>query len=118
MIFMFAICPAGPAYHRNDIFSLGVIILQLLTKRNSPFIGDENIAVVIGRAHRKSKEIHRSLLTSGCSKGAGKKILKLALACAAYEAASRPMVQEVVEKLNYPESSRQDRFVDRLRMGF
>lgn len=92
-------------------------MLQLMKKQNSPFSGPEgeHISESIGNAQKKSKEIAGSLRRSGCLKKEGKQIIKLGLNCTAINRTYRPSTREVLQNLNYPESSRFENFFDKLR---
>ncbi|KAI8023415.1 putative serine/threonine-protein kinase PBL3 [Camellia lanceoleosa] len=80
-----------------DIYSLGVILLQLVTKKPYSHKNRKHLEDIINEKHKLKKLIDESLLSSGCSKKKGKKTIKLALDCLH---GNRPDASEVVQKLD------------------
>lgn len=99
----------------NDIFSLGVIKLQLVKRQHYPITGGEHISEMIAKAHKKSKEIDGRLRRSRCLWEEGENIINLALTCTDQRPAFRPSTSEVLQHLNYPTSLRAKKLFEKLR---
>lgn len=91
----------GGIHQETDIYSLGVIILQMITQREHTHDEDGHITTIAENAFKARRQIvHQNLKASGCNKKVGKKITELALRCTDREIEKRPTtVDDVVEAL-------------------
>ncbi|CAL5412900.1 unnamed protein product [Camellia sinensis] len=81
----------------TDIYSFGVILLQLVTKKPYSHRNGKHLEDIINEEPKWKRLIDKSLLSSGCSKKEGKKAIKLALDCLH---GNRPDASKVVQKLD------------------
>ncbi|XP_073154124.1 L-type lectin-domain containing receptor kinase IX.2-like [Henckelia pumila] len=111
----------GHGSYATDIFSFGVIMLQMIMKENkfggvpsTPFLHvagkqkressskkeDDHISVKAKTKYNLSQEVvHKSILSSGCSTKDAATLAKLGIECADHFENRRPTVDEVIAKL-------------------
>ncbi|KAJ8768916.1 hypothetical protein K2173_023911 [Erythroxylum novogranatense] len=109
----------------NDIYSLGVVILQLIMKETKVrIVGCTMPAHISDWAWSeycsiKGHAVHQKLKTTGCSIGAAKAITKLGLDCVSDNTLERPTIVEVLASLvKLEEEFNNERSVIRFAKGF
>ena len=102
--------------HRSDIWSLGILILSILTRIEKPFFLQDaksgvEILKILGNIHRVGLQFPRELLENEDPNVAF--FARIARSCLALEKSERPRAQDVVieltEKLTELERSEQER---------
>ena len=85
----------------NDIYALGVITIQLITKRANVLIGpdDKHVSTIAEKEYKESGHVlHQTLMSSGCNQLEAKRITKLALSLTA-KGGRHSTAEEVLNKL-------------------
>ncbi|KAL3515459.1 hypothetical protein ACH5RR_022361 [Cinchona calisaya] len=109
----------GQAQTGSDIFSLGVLILQLIMRRvtvTSPTIQSNNFwdSQVIRWATNafadRENAVHISLLRTGCNTRQARAITQLGLDCSNEDILSRPTIEVVTERLLEIEATKSSRW--------
>ncbi|KAL3515463.1 hypothetical protein ACH5RR_022365 [Cinchona calisaya] len=109
----------GQAQTGSDIYSLGVVILQLIMKRERvirPSIQSNNfrdlhiIGWVTEALPRAGHVVDISLLLTGCNTRQARAISQLGLACSNQDILSRPTIEAVTERLLEIEATKSSRW--------
>ncbi|XP_030967595.1 uncharacterized protein LOC115988098 [Quercus lobata] len=96
----------------NDIYALGVITIQLITKRAN-FIGPDykHVSTIAEEEFKESGHVlHQTLITSGCNQLEAKRITKLALSLTAI-GSHHQTAEEVLNKLCFLREKRVTKWI-------
>lgn len=95
-------CIAGYQSIENDVFSLGVVILQLIMLKRSPISEDRTERISMWASRQKNEvghAVNEKHTRDGCRKRVAKNITNLGLSCTG-SVEDRPSITQVIATLD------------------